>query len=130
VRLYAWLALEVGGTEWERTVTFAAKALQWQPRTVTTHAEHLWNAWLVYLARQGPGASSRMRLLPQPARDTRTPSGRDGNGMDDEPLKPETMKTPAPNLRVTRAPLTKFRVSAGPNLRVRRAAPTRQTRTR
>jgi hypothetical protein len=89
VVLYALLALEVGGTDWERTVTYLAKALRWRRQTAYVHAQHLADGWFIDLARQGPGASARVRLLPQPVRFAHTPSGNDGNGMDDAPLEAE-----------------------------------------
>lgn len=89
VRLYTWLALEIGGKDWERTVTAAAKSRHWQSRTVLTHAGHLAAVGLIVVMRLGRGASPRMRLQPQPARLTRTPNGRGGNGMDDKPLETE-----------------------------------------
>jgi hypothetical protein len=81
VRLYVWLALEIGGTGWERTVTKASKALRWQARTTSTHADHLSDAGLILVVRLGRGVSARMRFGSEPARPAHTPNGKDGNSM-------------------------------------------------
>lgn len=62
--LYAWLAVELGGTDWERTVTAGAKALRWERHTAYRHARDLAVAGLIELECMGSGSSSRMRLTP------------------------------------------------------------------